>query len=196
MTKQALCLSCTKNNNCEHQQHVRGGIVTDCTDYSKQEPATCPDCGHPEHEGKWCPLKVNIMQYCKCDKRTPADLKPADYTKKDFIELEELAYKGDKKAKIEIIRRGFNAHDCPALTEPEMPLREQMAKALLPIELSFGDEQAILNAFDSIVSSRDQQVRKAFALEVHSFIKEAVQFVSPKTEESVLAHILEMAEEK
>jgi hypothetical protein len=50
--------------------------------------------------------------------------------------------------------------------------------------------------YEAQQQAHDQQVRKAFAKEVHSFIKEAVQFVSPKTEVSVLAHILEMAEEK
>ena len=45
---------------------------------------------------------------------------PVNYRKLDVMALEESAYRGDDSAKAELIRRGFNSHDCGALADTEL----------------------------------------------------------------------------
>jgi hypothetical protein len=47
-----------------------------CPFRQPKKPATCPECGHPAHEGLFC--LVDLVN-CRCDRtKAPADLKPAE----------------------------------------------------------------------------------------------------------------------
>ena len=63
-----------------------------------------------EKEVKYCPACIPV----------PSSSEPVNYRKLDVMALEESAYRGDDSAKAELIRRGFNSHDCGALADAEL----------------------------------------------------------------------------
>jgi hypothetical protein len=135
-----------------------------------KKPATCHHVWLTDGEDIRCEL---------CDEPyfTPADLKPAEPQAEMMPLIEGWA----------VDKRLDDFYVIAEHLEEDGDVSRSMAMRYLIKRCKLAESPA-----------HDQQVRQAavkeFAEKVHSFIKEAVQFVSPKTEESVLAHIRDMAE--